>query len=149
MRLSRRGWNNVLIFGVLLIIFLFNFSQKLTLSPKVHQRSVIDNELTIVEIKTPDFKISRFGRSWQSQPDLGLSEQQLMLLVNNWQNLKLDTQLPPSNVVAPYTIQVYIADQAQPIIVQLYQHGENYLLQTDPSMSLLLSAKQLPLLLGR
>ena len=149
MRLSRRGWNNVLIFGVLLIVFLFNFSHKLTLSPKVHQRAVIDSNLTIVEIKTPDYQITRLGRTWQSKPELGLSKQQLSSLVNNWQNLKLDTQLPVSNTVTPYTIQIYTADQDLPIIVQLYQYGDHYLLQTDPNMSLLLNAQQLPLLLGR
>jgi len=149
MHLSRKGWNNVLIFSVLLIIFVFNFSQKLTLSPKVLQRSVIPESVTIVEIKTPDYQISRLGRSWQSQPALGLSEQQLNKLVDNWQHLKLATQDPVSENVAPYTIQIYIADQDQPIIVQLYQYGEHYLLQTDSDMSLLLEANQLPLLLGR
>ena len=149
MRLSRRGWNNVLIFGVLLIVFLFNFSHKLSLSPKVHQRSVVNKNSTIVEIKTPDFTISRIGRTWQSEPNLGLSEQQLTLLVNNWQNLALDTQPPVSNTVTPYIIEIYTADQEQPVVVQLYQYGDHYLLQTDPSMSLLLSDQQLPLLLGR
>ncbi|WP_435236098.1 hypothetical protein ACR30L_00470 [Psychromonas sp. PT13] len=149
MHLSRKGWNNVLIFSVLLIIFVFNFSQKLTLSPKVHQRSVIPESVTIVEIKTPDYQITRLGRSWQSEPTLGLSEQQLNTVVDNWQHLKLTTQDPVSENAAPYTIQVYIADQDQPIIVQLYQYGENYLLQTDSDMSLLLEANQLPLLLGR
>lgn len=149
MRLSRKGWNNVLIFAVLLVIFIFNFSHKLTLSPKVQQRSVIDKSLTIVEIKTPDFKITRFGRTWKSEPNLGLSEQQLAQLVHNWQNLELTTQPAISNTIAPYIIQVYTADHAQPIIVQLFQQGEHYLLQTESSMSLFLSAQQLPLLLGR
>jgi len=150
MRLSRKGWNNVLIFAVLLIIFIFNFSQKLTLSPRVQQRSVIPENVTIVEIKTPDYRITRLGRRWQSEPNLHLSKQQLNTLVNNWQRLKLSTQDPVSEKTdAPYTIQVYIADQDQPIIVQLYQYGNHYLLQTDSKMSLLLTANQVPLLLGR
>ena len=149
MRLSRKGWNNVLIFSVLFIIFVFNFSQKLTLSPKVHQRSVIPENVTIVEIKTPDYQITRLGRSWQIKPALSLSEQQLNTLVNNWQYLKLKTLDPVNDKIAPYTIQVYTADQDQPIIVQLYQYGDHYLLQTDSDMSLLLEANQLPLLLGR
>jgi hypothetical protein len=149
MRLSRKGWNNVLIFGVLFVVFMFNFGHKLTLSPKVQQRTIIDNNLTIVEIKTPDYKIKRFGRSWQSEPSLGLSEQQLTSLVSNWQNLQLETQPPVSNTKSPYTIQVYTANQEQPIIVQLFQYGDNYLLQSDPDISLFLEAQQLPLLLGR
>ncbi|WP_019616404.1 hypothetical protein [Psychromonas ossibalaenae] len=149
MRLSKKGWNNVLIFGVLLIIFIFNFSHKLTLSPKVQQRTVIDKQLMIVEIKTPDFRIKRDGRTWLSEPGLGLSEQQLTLLVQNWQTLKLETQPAVTDPSNAYSIFVYSADQPQPIIVQLFQHGDNYLLQSDTDTSLLLTAEQLPLFLGR
>lgn len=149
MNLSRKGWNNVIIFAVFIIIFIFNFSPKLTLSPKSEQRSVISSELLIVEIKTPDFNIKRIGRAWKSEPDLGLSEQQLALLVQNWQQLELEPQATIKNAHPPYVIQIYTAHQAQPIIVQLFQQGDDYLLQIDPALSLSLSGQQLPLLLGR
>lgn len=149
MRLSKKGWNNVLIFGVLIIVFLFNFSHKLLLKPKVYQRTLISNELMIVEIKTPDFTIKRAGRSWTSDPNLGLSEQQLALLVQNWQTLPLQTQNAIPSPKDPFIMQVYTANEAQPIIVKLIQQGENYLLQTDQQMSLFLSSEQLPLFLGR
>jgi hypothetical protein len=149
MRLSKRGWNNVLIFGVLIIVFLFNFSHKLLMKPKVHQRTLINNDVMIVEIKTPDFSIKRAGRSWISEPNLGLSEHQLSLLVQNWQNLPLQTHaaiIQPKNA---FIMQVYTANNVQPIIVKLIQQGENYLLQTDEELSLFLSSEQLPLFLGR
>lgn len=149
MRLSARGWNNVLIFSVLIIVFLFNFSHKLLLKPKVHQRTVISQEKMIVEIKTPDFSIKRAGRAWISEPNLGLSEHQLSLLVQNWQTLPLQTHaaiLQPQNA---FIMQIYTANEDQPIIVKLIQQGEDYLLQTDENMSLFLSADQLPLFLGR
>ena len=149
MRLSRKGWNNVLIFAVLFIIFISNFGHKLILSPKVQQRSVINQDLTIVEIRTPDYKIQRVGRTWKSEPNLGLSEQQIASLVYNWQNLKLDTQALVNNITAPYIIQIYTVEQAQPFTVQLLQQGDNYLLHTESTISLFLDAEQLPLLLGR
>lgn len=149
MRLSRKGWNNVLIFGVLIIIFIFNFSHKLRLSSDLQQRTVIRNDLTIVEIKTPDFKIIRSGRTWKSEPDLGLSKQQLVSLVDNWQNLELETRPAIKTDNSVYPIAIYISKQEQPISVLLLQHGDDYLLQIDSSTSLFLSAQQLPLLLGR
>ncbi|MEI6898211.1 MAG: hypothetical protein V5786_12165 [Psychromonas sp.] len=149
MRLSKKGWNNVLILGILIMIFLFNFSHKLLLKPKIQQRTLINSERIIVEIKTPDFSIKRSGRSWKSEPDLGLSEQQLSLLIQNWQHLKLKTHPPAKSRISPYTIQVYIAKQEQPIVVQLFQYGDDYLLQTEKDLSMLLNAHQLPLLLGR
>jgi len=149
MPLSRKGWNNVIIFAVLIIIFIFNFSPKLTLSPKSEQRSVISSELLIVEIKTPDFNIKRIGRAWKSEPDLGLSDQQLALLVQNWQQLELEPQETIKNGRGSYVIEIYTAHQAQPIIVQLFQQDDDYLLQIDSALSLFLSEQQLPLLLGR
>ena len=149
MRLSPKGWNNILIFSALLIIFILNFGHKLNLSPKVRQRSIIAKNLTILEIKTPDYKIERIGRSWKSEPHIGLSTLQLTQLVANWQNLKLKTQPPVDNSVTPYLIRIYIASQEAPVIVKLFQYGDHYLLQTDPKMSLLLNEEQLPLLLGR
>ncbi|PKF60537.1 hypothetical protein CW745_14455 [Psychromonas sp. psych-6C06] len=149
MRLSKRGWNNVLIFGVLIIVFLFNFSHKLLLKPKVHERTLISNDVLIVEIKTPDFSIKRVGRGWISEPNLGLSEHQLSLLVQNWQNLPLSTQSAITPPESSFIMQVYTANEVQPIIVHLIQQGDNYLLQTDQTMSLFLSSEQLPLFLGR
>jgi hypothetical protein len=149
MRLSKRGWNNVLIFGVLIIVFLFNFSHKLRLKPKDQQHTLINSDVIIVEIKTPDFSIKRAGRSWVSEPNLGLSEHQLSLLVQNWQNLPLQAHAAIIQPKNPFIMQVYTANNAQPIIVKLIQLGENYLLQTSEQHSLFLSSEQLPLFLGR
>ncbi|WP_022940543.1 hypothetical protein [Psychromonas hadalis] len=148
-RLSARGWNNVLIFSVLIVVFLFNFSHKLLLQPKVHQRTLISSEVMIVEIKTPDFSIKRSGRHWISEPGIGLSAHQLSLLVQNWQTLPLQTQGAILEPKDPFIMQVYTANEAQPIIVKLIQQGEDYLLQTDEKMALFLSSAQLPLFLGR
>ena len=117
--------------------------------PKVQQRTLISNNVMIVEIKTPDFSIKRSGRSWISEPDLGLSEQQLALLVQNWQTQPLQTQDAVINPENSFVMQVYTANEILPIIVQLIQQDENYLLQTDDTMSLFLSSEELPLFLGR
>jgi len=149
MRLSKKGWNNVLIFAVLIVMFTFNFSHKLLLSPKTDERTIIDKQLTIVELHSPDFTIKRVGRGWASKPEMGLSQQQLTSLMHNWQQLKLTAQATLKNPQSPFVIQVYTSDQQQPTIVQLIQQGENYLLQIDNEISLFLDAEQLPLLLGR
>lgn len=149
MRLSTKGWNNVLIFAVLTIIFLFNFSHKLLLSPKADQTTIIDKQLTIVELHTPDFIIKRVGRGWVSTPEMGLSAQQLASLIDNWQSLKLATQPLIANPEYAFSIHIYSSDKEQPSVVQLIQQGDNYQLQINNELGLFLEAKQLPLLLGR
>ncbi|AGH80013.1 hypothetical protein PCNPT3_00355 [Psychromonas sp. CNPT3] len=149
MRLSKRGWNNVLIFGILIIFFLFNFSQKLLLKVKHNDHTLIDSQLVIIEIKTPDFSLKRNGRSWISEPSLGLSEEQLALLVHNWQNIELPSEAIVKTPNDPFVMQVYTANNAQPIIIQLIQQGDHYLLQRNNEQALLLNQQQLPLFLGQ
>ena len=149
MRLSRKGWNNVLIFAVLTIIFIFNLGHKLAPNKESDQLFIIDQQLTIVEIKTPDFKIIRVGRSWQSEPNVGLSEQQLAMLINNWQHLPLTVHDPIPPSPHSYPVLVYSANNSEPITVNLIQQGDDYVLQTESNNTLFLTAQQLPLLLGR
>ena len=150
MRLSKRGLNNVLIFGVLLIIFIFNFSQQLRLSTVVSQRTVISSDLTIVEIETPDYVITRVGRNWESNPSVGLSSDNLQQIVNNWQAVPLDAlteqDLPTSNFVLKF----FVTEQVQPIIVQLHQQqNDQYILQVDENSFLSLPTEKLTSFLGR
>lgn len=150
MRLSKKGWNNVLIFGVLLVIFIFNFKQPLRLSTKNAQQSVISLELTIVEIETPDYVIKRVGRNWESKPSMGASSEKLERIVNNWQTIPLDTlteqNLPPSSFILKF----FIMDQVQPIIVQLHQQqNDQYILQINEHTFLSLPADKLTLFLGK
>lgn len=150
MHLSKKGWNNVLIFGVLLIIFIFNFSQELRLSSKTSQRHVIANDLTIVEIDTPDYVITRVGRNWQSKPNRGISSTQLQNVVNNWQTVPLDVLTLQSLPTSSFIIKFFVAEQTQPIIVQLHQlQDDQYILQVDEQLFLSLPAKQLTQFLGQ
>lgn len=150
MRLSKKGWNNVLIFGILLAIFIFNFSQHLRLSTKTSQQSVISAELTIVEIETPDYVLTRVGRNWEGKPNMGFSSETLQHIVDNWQTIPLDTlteqNLPTSNFI----LKVFVTEQIQPIIVQLHQQqNDQYILQINEQIFLSLPAEKLTLFLGK
>lgn len=150
MRLSKKGWNNVLIFGILLAIFIFNFSQHLRLSTKTSQQNVISGSLTIVEIETPDYVITRVGRNWKSKPSMGISSEKLEHIVNNWQTMPLDTlteqNLPTSNFILKF----FVAEQVHPIIVQLHQQpNDQYILQINEHIFLSLPTEKLTLFLGK
>lgn len=150
MRLSKRGWNNVLIFGILLIIFIFHFSQQLSLTSQNSQRTVIPSSLTIVEIETPDFIITRVGRNWKSNPSIGISSDKLKEIVNNWQTMPLDTLTEQNIPQSDFVIKFFSAEQVQPIIVQLHQQDDDhYILQIDAQTYISLPAKKLPLFIGK
>lgn len=150
MRLSKKGWNNVLIFGVLLIIFIFNFSQELRLSSKPSQRHVISNDLTIVEIETPDYVITRAGRNWQSKPSMGVSSENLQHIVNNWQTIPLEVLTPQNLPTSNFILKFFVTEQIQPIIVQLHQlQDDQYILQINEHTFLSLPTEKLTLFLGK
>ena len=150
MRLSKRGWNNVLIFGVLLIIFIFNFSQQFRLSSTIPQRTVISSDITIVEIETPDYIITRVGRKWESKPNIGLSSDNLQQIVNNWQTIPLDTLTVQDLPTPDFILKFFVTEQVQPIIVQLHQQqNDQYVLQVDENTFLSLPTEKLTSFLGR
>jgi hypothetical protein len=150
MRLSKKGWNNVLIFGVLLVIFIFNFSQDLRLSSPVNTQSVISPDVTILEIQTPDYVISRNGRQWAQKPSVGLSSENLQQLVNNWQSVPLAVLTEQKLVSSTFVLRFFVAEQIQPIIVQLHQlQNEQYILQVNEHTFLSLPIEKLTLFLGK
>lgn len=150
MRLSKRGWNNVLIFGVLLIIFIFHFSQQLNLSSQNSQRSIIPPALTIVEIITPDYTITRVGRDWKSEPNMGMSSEKLDGIVNNWQNIPLDTLVEQNTPHSDFAIKFFAAEMSQPIVVQMHQQeDDHYIVEIDGQQFLSLPADKLTLFLGK
>jgi len=150
MRLSKKGFNNLLIFGILLITFIFNFNQRLREPQQTDQSTAIPKAFTILEIRTPDYMLTRVGRNWQRKPSMGISSDKLQQVVNNWQTIPLDSlteqNLPPSDFVLTF----FVAEQEEPIMVQLHQQPNNqYILQVNEKLYLSLPAEKLSLFLGR
>jgi len=150
MRLSKKGFNNVLIFGILLITFFFNFSQRLQAPLHTEQKTVLSPAFTILEIKTPDYVLTRIGREWQRKPSMGLSKETLKQVVSHWQTIPLTLLTAPEVTPSDYIFYFYVAEQTQPILVKLYQLANNqYALQINETEYLSLPSDKLPLFLGR
>lgn len=128
MRLSKKAWNNVLIFAVLAMIFIFNFSHKKMLhnensSPK--QATLLPSQSMILTMQGPDYTVERIGRSWRSRPDIGLAPEQLGQMMEAWLSQPLATlelpegQLPVSQFSQEY--QFWLAGVDEPVSLILYQ----------------------------
>jgi hypothetical protein len=148
MGLSKKGFNNILIFTMLSIIFIANFSHLLFESENEVTQTIIHPSKHIVEIQTVDLVIKRVGRSWSTEPSIGRSEQQLADIIQRWQTTPLSVYEGDFDDRSPYIIKIYLIEQIQPIIVKLYQNGDNYLLQTNEMLLLQLNAAQFPLFFG-
>ncbi|MCE2593998.1 hypothetical protein K6Y31_04110 [Motilimonas cestriensis] len=128
MKLSKKAWNNVLIFAVLGMIFIFNFSHKRMLNEEISspkQTTLLPSHSMILTMQGPDYTIERIGRSWRSRPDIGLAPEQLNKMMNAWLSEPLATlELPTGQLPVSQFSQVYqfwLAGVDEPVSLTLYQ----------------------------
>ncbi|WP_318514052.1 hypothetical protein [Photobacterium leiognathi] len=139
MRLTRRGWNNIIIIGVLCFIAIIKLPDLLRerFAPKevvtqvvTEQASQIPNTVFVLSpdffiqrVVFPHFTLKQSNGQWQSSSNLSISASEL---VQRWQHLqgtvvdeatisKLSLQLPP-----PQTVEVWGKQQAEPIRLTVY-----------------------------
>lgn len=133
LKLSRRNWNNVLIFALLILMFaLYGIPQRLQQLNRDEQRLVpVGSQLLMVALGTQ--RLIQSGTVWRLQPALstGVDPAQLALA---WQHTVLTpVEVEHSNAshipVAQASVQ--LAGQNAPLIWLLYPSSdpEHYLLQ--------------------
>ncbi|WP_318522937.1 hypothetical protein [Photobacterium leiognathi] len=139
MRLTRRGWNNIIIIGVLCFIAIIKlpdllrerFAPKDSVMQVVTEQAiqipntvfVLSPDLLIQRVVFPYFTLKQSHGQWQSSSNLSISASEL---VQRWQHLqgtvvdeatisKLSLQLPP-----PQTVEVWGKQKAEPIRLTVY-----------------------------
>jgi len=93
MRLSTRGWNNVLIFASLFMIVLFNTThQKLIVGDDdIEKQTLVPEQAIIQVVDYSGIKLERIGADWRVQSSLSIQQQiNPNELVNNWQNMTFE-----------------------------------------------------------
>ncbi|WP_213609014.1 hypothetical protein [Pseudoalteromonas sp.] len=107
MRLSRKGWNNVIIFSMLIMIFFLNGLHKKIGNDETQAQlqPLLPVQSFVLTLTFSDQKIERIGTSWRTtalQNEVPLywqgTEQQLSELVYLWQNTALMTTTLPESV---------------------------------------------------
>ncbi|MFL9592282.1 hypothetical protein ACKC5O_09835 [Aeromonas schubertii] len=146
-RLSRRGWNNVIIVGVLAAITLLHrMEQMQEINSQNRQRTLLPADAVVLTWQGPTWQIERIGQGWRSQPDLGLDSAALGGLVSQWSQWLL----PPTEPLrgAPTLIRVWLAASDDPVEVGLYQDNGRYGALLPPDRWLSLTAEQYQALLS-
>ncbi|WP_438865509.1 hypothetical protein [Neptunicella sp.] len=128
-RLSRRGWNNVLIFATLFMILLFSTSNRMLLQNAEQSQSqlLLPESSEIMAIDYGTHKIERIGRGWRAVPGLNLNESQLNNINIHWQQAigqPIDGQLSQ-----PYIVTIWLAGQEQGAVYKVLPQGEDLLVQ--------------------
>ena len=147
LKLSRRNWNNVLIFAVLVLMFvLYGIPQRLQqLSADEHRLVPEDSQLLMVALG--ELRLIQAGSVWRLQPaaDKAVDAAKLAMA---WQHTILtpvDVEHDSKSHVPVAQASVQLAGQTAPLIWLLYPSAEpgQYLLQqAGQSQFYLLTAAQ-------
>lgn len=128
-RLSRRGWNNVLIFATLFMILLFSTSNRMLLQNAEPSQSqlLLPESSEIMAIDYGTHKIERIGRGWRATPSLNLDESQLNKITVHWQ--QTTGQPIDGRLKQPYIVTIWLAGQEQGAVYKILPQGEDLLVQ--------------------
>ncbi|PSU32970.1 hypothetical protein [Photobacterium lutimaris] len=140
MRLSRRGWNNVMIIAVICFIAVVQLPEIVKQrfghqdsSPELSaEATLLPFESTIEQLHLPHTSLNREDTGWLARPRVGLPAEQL---ISHWQLLsgtavshevvgKLKPTLP-----LPISVEIWLVDQEEPVRVTVYQQPQFWLLQ--------------------
>jgi hypothetical protein len=128
-KLSKTGWNNVIIIVVMGFILLINATSKKINSPSDTSEDVSDKTVTLVGENNVILTLSinnvvaieRIGRTWRATP-ASISGQALEQMMMSWQQSSGEAivQAPEIDRQFSLDVQLDIAGQAQPLQLNFY-----------------------------
>lgn len=134
-KMSRKAWNNVVIFSMLLMIFFLNgLHYKLNPSDEaLVVESVLPEQSFVLALAFPGYKIERIGTSWRIElpqdSDDSYTTAQLQQLIAKWQQLQVQVfQAPQLNTQAITVARFWLATEELPLSYQLFREGKHYYL---------------------
>tara|TARA_Y100001951_G_C11248157_1_gene244691 strand:- start:400 stop:924 length:525 start_codon:yes stop_codon:yes gene_type:complete len=148
LKLSRRNWNNVLIFAVLILMFvLYGIPQRLQQKSSAEHR-LIPADAQLLMVGFANQRLVKAGPQWQLQPqsNIQVDAGQLALAWQHSQLIPVDT-VPMQSRVPVAQASVQLVGETSPVIWLLYPDAESgnsqYLLQqAGQTQFYLLSASQ-------
>lgn len=146
LRLSRKGWNNVIIFTMLaMILLLHNITGRFT-DTESQQRLLLPADALIMSLQFDQYKVERIGQSWRTNAPLTEPPKKLAELIFAWRSAMLQpTVLEPQGM--PVVVVLWLAGESQGRVVQLYPSASQPLLKYAGSHFVLLTPQVQNLLL--
>jgi len=113
--LTKRGWNNVLIFSCMGMILIFNLmGGKLIENAEGDITSVLPEQSMILTLENPDFSIERLGTNWRVTPSERLSTEAAQAIINKWLAMQGGITLLPGSDEQGYRVMVWLAGDELP-----------------------------------
>ncbi|WP_435275549.1 hypothetical protein ACMAZF_00460 [Psychrobium sp. nBUS_13] len=114
MGLSRKGWNNVLIFACMGMIILFNLmNDKLVANAEGEVVSILPEQSMILTLEYPQFSIERLGTSWRITPNESLEQDNVAPLIEAWLKLSGEVSVATSEEEG-FRVTLWLAGKEHP-----------------------------------
>ncbi|MGC3835060.1 hypothetical protein [Moritella viscosa] len=154
MQLSRRGWNNVLIFAVLAMMLVFQYSgKKIEGDESTSQyQAALPAHAVVLSMQFDNIQIQRVGSQLATLPELGLSQSQLKQIIKAWETATFKpviNDIVIANLAYGINIFFELANLSEPVTLILYQIDSGYLLQNWQGQLLQIDESELQVLLPR
>lgn len=115
MRLSKRAWNNVLIFACLGMITIFNLmSGKLIENAEGTIVSILPEQSMVLTLEYPTVSIERLGTSWRVNPSDKIQPDDVERIINAWLTMSGEMSLATSDEEG-YRVTLWLAGQEHPM----------------------------------
>jgi len=152
MKLSRRGWNNVIIVAVVIFIAMIQLPDLIkarlapssSSSPSVLQ-SLLPESAIISRLVLPDHVLTPQDGEWTSEPEVSTSPQKI---VEHWQTIsgtfvddEMMAKLKPQ-LNDPRTVEVWLQSAEEPVRVTVYQQPQFWLLSSWQGVWLAISVEE-------
>lgn len=120
-RLSKKAWNNVLIFSVMFMILLFNSTNDILNSGDQDEPllPLVDGSQVIMTIEAGSTRVERIGQGWRLVPSGAAVEEELALLASSWHMARLQAT-DEQTAGQPLVVVLWLAGQQQGKVYQFY-----------------------------
>jgi hypothetical protein len=153
-QLSRRGWNNVLIFAVLAMMLIFQYSGNMLNQDSkapLYQPALPANAV-VLSMQFDNIQIRRVGRELEIKPAMRLTQAQLQQIIKAWESATfkvLPADIAVTNLAYGVNLSFELANLSEPVTLILYQVEGGYLLQNWQQQLLQIDEAELQVLLPR
>lgn len=142
LRLSQRGWNNVIIFAMLFMILLFNSTNNLLIDNAENsaEQYLLPEGVPVMVLDFGQQKVERIGRGWRSNPGLSAEEDQLAQFVEHWQQAR-GAKIPELTLSNPYIVVISLAGEQQGRVFKLQPQGQDLLVSSTEGVFILVNSE--------
>ena len=132
-RLSRKAWNNVIIFAMLIMILLFNSTTNILNRSNVEQSAqpLLPDGAVLMTLESNGFKIERIGSGWRINSDLAELQTASSELVERWQSTIMHPAEAAETSGQPEVVVAWLAGESSGRVYQLYKVNEQTLVAVD------------------